>query len=115
MDRAILPADPISFGRDYREFGVYAGFTQELGAHAQVGVRYDFYNPDADSTNQVMGAQVPTALTYQTLSLAAALRAPSGRLIAELDINRNHKGRDLEGNPTNLKDNAFILRGEVSF
>ena len=43
------------------------------------------------------------------------VRAPSGRLIAELDINRNHKGRDLEGNPTNLKDNAFIIRGEVSF
>ena len=80
-----------------------------------MGARYDFYNPDADSTNQVMGAQVPTALTYQTLSLTAALRGPSGRLIAELDINRNHKGRDLEGNPTNLKDNAFIVRGEVSF
>jgi hypothetical protein len=115
LDRYLQPADPISFGRDYRELGLYAGFTQELGAHAQFGARYDFYNPDGDSTNQVMGAQVPTALTYQALAIAAALRAPSGRLIAELDINRNHKGRDLEGNPTNLKDNAFIIRGEVSF
>jgi hypothetical protein len=115
LDRYLQPADPISFGRDYRELGLYAAFTQELGTHAQIGARYDFYNPDADSTNQVMGAQVPTALTYQGLAIAAALRAPSGRLIAELDINRNHKGRDLEGNPTNLKDNAFIIRGEVSF
>jgi hypothetical protein len=115
LDRAILPADPISFGRDYREFGVYAGITQELGEHASVGFRYDFYNPDNDSTNQVMGAQVPTALAYQTFAIAAALRAPSGRLIAEFDVNRNHNGRDVSGNPTNLKDNAFFIRGEASF
>ena len=115
LDRGILPADPISFGRDYREFGFYAAVTQDLGEHAMVGVRYDFYNPDADSANQVMGAQIPKALSYQQVSIAAALRAPSGRLIAEFDVNRNHNGRDLAGNPTNLKDNAFFLRGEASF
>jgi len=115
MDRAILPADPVSFSRDYREFGVYGGLTQELGPSAMVGVRYDFYNPDADSTNQVMGAQLPTALSYQTLAIAAALRGPSGRLIAEFDLNRNHNGRDIQGNPANLADNAFFVRGEVSF
>jgi hypothetical protein len=115
LDRAILIADPVAFSRDYRELGYYAAFTQELGPHAMVGARYDFYNPDADSTNQVMGAAIPTALSYQGLSLTAALRAPSGRLIAELDINRNHNGRDLEGNPTNLRDNAFTVRGEISF
>jgi hypothetical protein len=115
LDRAILPADPVSFGRDYRELGAYGGITQEIGPSAMVGVRYDFYNPDADSTNQVMGAQIPTALSYQTVAVAAALRGPSGRLIAEFDLNRNHNGRDLQGNPANLADNAFILRGEVSF
>jgi hypothetical protein len=62
-----------------------------------------------------MGASLPTALAYQTVSITAALKAPSGRLIAEFDINRNHNGRDLEGNPTNLRDNAFTIRGEVSF
>ena len=56
LDRGVLPADPVSFGRDYREFGLYVGVTQELGQHATVGVRYDFYNPDADSVNTVMGA-----------------------------------------------------------
>jgi len=115
LDRAILPADPVAFGRDYRERGVYVGFTQELGPSGMIGVRYDFYNPDADSTNQVMGAQIPTALSYQTLAVAAALRGPSGRLIAEFDLNRNHNGRDMQGNPANLADNAFIVRGEVSF
>jgi hypothetical protein len=115
LDRAILPADPIAFGRDYRELGLYAGITQDLGPHAIVGVRYDFYNPDADSVNQVMGAILPTALSYQTVAFAAALRGVSGRLIAEFDLNRNHNGRDTQGNPTNLASNAFLLRGEVSF
>jgi hypothetical protein len=115
LDRGVLPADPVSFGRDYRELGVYVGVTQDLGPHAQAGIRYDFYNPDADSVNTVMGATTPAALGYQTLAIAAALRAMSGRLIAEFDLNRNHNGRDAEGNPTNLRDNTFILRGEVSF
>jgi len=115
LDRGVLPADPVSFGRDYRELGLYLGLTQDLGPHAVVGVRYDFYNPDADSVNVVMGAQTPTALSYQTVAFAAALRAPAGRLIAEFDLNRNHNGRDLQGNPANLASNAFILRSEVSF
>ena len=115
LDRAVLPADPVVFGRDYRELGLYVGVTQDLGPHAQAGVRYDFYNPDADSVNIIMGATVPTALAYQTVAFAAALRAPSGRLIAEFDLNRNHNGRDAEGNPANLPSNAFTIRGEVSF
>jgi hypothetical protein len=115
LDRAILPADPVAFGRDYREFGLYVGLTQELGAHAQAGIRYDFYNPDADSVNMIAGASKPTAFAYQTVAFAAALRAPSGRLIAEFDLNRNHNGRDTVGNPVNLPSDAFTIRGEVSF
>ena len=115
VDRAVLPADPVAFARDYREFGAYGALIQEIGPHVMVGARYDFYNPDADSTNQVMGAQLPTALSYQTLSMTAAFRGPAGRLIAEFDLNRNHNGRDMQGNPANLADNAFIVRGEVTF
>jgi hypothetical protein len=115
LDRGILPADPVSFGRDYREFGLYVALTQDLGPHVQAGFRYDFYNPDADSVNMVMGATKPTALAYETFSVVAALRAPSGRLIAEYDVTRNHNGRDDVGNPVNLPANTFSLRGEVSF
>jgi hypothetical protein len=115
LDRAILPADPIAFGREYRELGYYVALTQDLGSHAAAGIRYDFYNPDADSINQVMGAAIPTAMAYETWSFTAALKAPSGRLIAEFDLNRNHNGRDMLGMPTNLRDDAFTIRGEVSF
>jgi hypothetical protein len=115
LDRNILPADPIAFGRDYREMGLYLGLTQDLGPHAIVGIRYDYYNPDADSVNQVMGVTGSSSTSYQTVAFAAALRAPAGRLIAEFDLNRNHNGRDLQGNPANLASNAFMLRGEASF
>jgi hypothetical protein len=115
LDRGVLPADPVAFGRDYREFGVYLGVTQELGPHATVGIRYDFYNPDADSVNHVMGATLPTAFAYQTVAFAAQWGTSWGRLVAEYDLNRNKNGRDVEGNPTNLASNAFYLRGQVGF
>jgi len=115
LDRGVLPADPVAFGRDYREFGAYVGLTQDLGPHVTVGVRYDFYNPDADSVNHVMGATLPTAFAYQTVAFAAQWGNPWARLVAEFDVNRNQNGRDLEGNPTNLAANAFYLRGQVGF
>jgi hypothetical protein len=35
--------------------------------------------------------------------------------MVEYDVNRNHLGRGADGTPTNLKDNALILRTEVRF
>jgi hypothetical protein len=123
LDRGILPADPkalvgTSYGsvsRDMREIGWYAAATQDVGPHATVGVRYDYYNPDRDSADRTLGAQVPTSFSYSTWAIAAALRTPSARLIAQFDINRNHLGRDTSGAPANLRDNAFTVRGEVKF
>jgi hypothetical protein len=123
LDRGLLPADPYALittpygpvARDMREIGWYAALTQDVGEHLMLGARYDFYNPDRDSANLTLGSQVPASFSYQSLSLAAALRVPSGRLIAEYDINRNHLGRDSAGAPTNLRDNAFVIRGEAKF
>ena len=119
LDRAILPADPTgaigAVGRSYREFGWYAAVMQDLGAHVTVGARYDYYNPDRDASDSQLGMVVPNDASYTTLSLVAALRAPSGRLIVQYDINRNHLGRSAAGVPTNLMDNAFSIRGEARF
>jgi hypothetical protein len=116
LDRAILVADPIATaGRDLREFGYYAAVTQDVGSHLTVGVRYDFYNPDRDSSGQEQAHAVPQQRSYQTWALAAALRARSGRLLFEYDLNRNHLGRDSAGLPDNLKDNAFSVRAEMKF
>jgi hypothetical protein len=119
LDRGILPADPTgeagAVGRSYRELGWYLAVMQDLGAHATVGARYDYYNPDRDAGDRQAGIAVPADASYSTLGLVAALRAPFGRLIVEYDINRNHLGRDAAGLPTTLADNAFTLRGEVRF
>jgi hypothetical protein len=115
LDRALVPADPVVATRDLRETGYYAQLLQELGAHAQVGVRYDRYDPDADATARQSGNFVPTSQVFQTFAIAGALRTTNDRLILEYDVNRNHQGRDAAGNPVNLKDNALLLRAEVKF
>ena len=58
---------------------------------------------------------MPSSVAYDTWAFAGAVRIPGARLVAELDLNRNHNGRDNAGLPTNLADNAFTLRAEVSF
>jgi hypothetical protein len=116
LDRAILPADPKGIaGRDLNELGGYFGITQEICRHGIVGFRYDYYNPDRDSTDTQLGVVVPQTFMYQTFAFTAALQAAAGRLIVEYDINTNHQGRDANGLPANLKDNAVSLRGEVKF
>ncbi len=119
LDRAILPADPTgaigAVGRSYREFGWYVALMQDIGSHATVGARYDYYNPDRDASDRQIGMVVPSDASYSTLALVGALRSPSGRLVVEYDINRNHLGRAASGLPTNLMDNVFAIRGEASF
>ena len=119
LDRTILPADPTgavgAVGRSYRELGWYVALMQDIGPHATIGARYDYYNPDRDASDRQIGMVVPNDASYSTLALVGALRSPSGRLIVEYDINRNHLGRAASGLPTNLRDNVFAIRGEASF
>jgi len=114
LDRAIVPADPKGIGRSYRELGYYAGIVQEVGRW-RLGIRYDYYNPDQDANKNAKGNPVPTDASYSTLAVVAACTASWGRLILEYDHNRNHSGISVTGMPTNLSDDAVIVRGEVLF
>lgn len=115
LDRGLVVADPVGAGHDVREFGWYVGATQEITSWAMIGARYDRYNPDADATSQVTGALVPKDATYSTLALMAMFRYETGRLVVEYDHNTNAVGRDVNGLPTNLKDDALMVRGQVTF
>jgi hypothetical protein len=116
LDRALQPSDPIASGRDLRQLGFYVGATQELTRWAQVGVRYDRYNPDQDANDLRNGVQVLKDASWSTLAVTAAVRWPGyGRFIAEYEHNDNALGRTLSGLPTTLADDAFIVRGEVNF
>ena len=116
LDRALQPSDPVATGRDLRQLGWYAGVTLELTRWAQLGVRYDRYNPDADANDVRNGVQVIKDPSWSTLAATAAFRWRGyGRVIAEYDHNENALGRTVDGLPTSLGDDAFILRGQVDF
>lgn len=120
LDRGYLIADPYGpLGRDMRERGYYLALVQDLGKYVQAGVRYDYYDPDQDSTDRVAATVLLSSQAVSTVALAAAVRLKIGgltnRLLAQYDINRNHSGRDQAGLTTNLASNVFTLRAEAVF
>jgi hypothetical protein len=116
LDRAVLVADPLgSLGRDLREMGYYVAAVQDVGRYLQLGVRYDFYDPDRDATDLQGATLVLSSQSYRTMAMAVAVRYGAGRLVFEYDVNRNHSGRTSTGLPTNLADNLFAVRSEVRF
>jgi hypothetical protein len=58
---------------------------------------------------------VPASAAFTTLALMGMLRYRSGRLVLQYDHNTNALGRDPNGAPTTLKDDALTLRGQVTF
>jgi hypothetical protein len=120
LDRALLVADPYgTLGRDMREMGYYLALVQDFGKHLQVGVRYDRYDPDQDSTDRVAGTVLLSSQAVSTFAVSVAGRWKIGgltnRLLLQYDVNRNHSGRDQAGLPTNLASNAFTMRAEAVF
>jgi hypothetical protein len=120
LDRGFLIADPYGpLGRDAREWGYYVAAIQNFGCHLQLGLRYDYYNPDLDSTDRQAAVNVLSSQTISTLSTAVAwverVGALSGRIIAEYDVVSDHQGRDASGLPADLKNNVLTLRAEVAF
>lgn len=115
LDRGLFVADPVAASRDMRELGWYVGASQEITRWAQVGVRYDRYDPDADASEREPFALVPRDLSLSTWTFVAAARAGFGRLVAQYDHRENSFGRTAGGAPTTLADDSFTLRAEVRF
>lgn len=115
LDRGVIVADPIAASRDLREAGFYVGVTQEVSRWAQVGVRYDRYDPDSDANEREPFAVVQRDLSLSTWSFMLAGRLPFARLVAQYDHRQNSLGRDAAGRPTRLADDSFTLRAEARF
>ncbi len=115
LDRGVMPADPIGAGRDLREFGWTVGATQELTKWGMIGVRYDRYDPDTDSTDQRAATIVPKDASFGTLGVMGLARVNGARFIVQYDHNTNALGRTVAGLPTTLADDTLTLRGEVTF
>ncbi len=116
LDRLLSPSDPVAVGRDLRGLGWHAGLSQQLTRWFTVGVRYDRYNPDLDALESRVGQVLPRDQTVSTVAVTAAFfYRPVLRVMVEYDHNTNALGRDAQGVPTLLADDAVIARAEVSF
>ena len=93
LDRGLVPADPVVSARDLRQLGYYVGFSQQLTRHAQVGVRYDHYQPDADASERMGRELVPRNNRFSSLAVAAAwIQGPALRFVLQVERNRNALG-----------------------
>jgi hypothetical protein len=115
LDRAIVVSDPVAAARDLRQLGWYVGAAQDITPWAQIGVRYDRYDPDADAREQEPFALVPRDLAMSTWAFTGIARVWLLRLTAQYDHRTNALGRDVNGRPTTLADDSFTLRAEVRF
>jgi hypothetical protein len=125
MDQALYVADPLarSPAADFREYGFYAGFTQEIGlgkleskiGHGVIGLRVDFYNPDQDLFEQSgsnLAAQVDETI-YTISPLIGWVLPHSGRLVFQYDHIQDHFARNSAGQPCDLKNDAMTVRLQV--
>jgi hypothetical protein len=116
LDRSQYIADPVAAGRDLRELGYYVGVTQELSPYVRAGLRYDFYDPDADAEEQRGTERVPLSTSFSSLTVTLAGFYPGyGRLAFEYQHNRNALGRSSAGIPITLGRDVVLIRGQVSF
>jgi hypothetical protein len=119
LDRAVRPSDPVFLGRDQRQTGFSAGFTQEIGEHVALGFRFDYYRPEIDRTDLQSGDLVRSREEFLAYTPVVAVRLRAGevegRLIAEYTLQRDPLGRDASGRPADLRNDTFTTRAQVSF
>jgi hypothetical protein len=115
LDRGLVYADPVAASRDLRQLGFAIGAVQDLGAYAQIGVRYDRYDADRDAMDREGVELVNVHKIFSTLAVMASARWSDARFIAEYDHERNPFGRGDGGAPITRADDRVTLRAQVGF
>jgi hypothetical protein len=115
LDRGLVYADPVATSRQLRQLGFAIGAVQELGAHAQVGVRYDRYDADRDAMDREGADLINVHKVFSTLAVMASARWDDARVIVEYDHERNPFGRGDGGAPITREADRVTLRAQVGF
>lgn len=116
LDRGYLVADPIATGYDLRELAWVVGAVQEVTPYAVVGFRAESYDPNSDFFETRRGDFIPTDVSVLTLSPVVAARWPElGRLVVQYDYVVDQLGRDALGEPRDLPNDRWTVRGQVEF
>jgi hypothetical protein len=115
LDRGLIYADPIASQRDLRQLGFAVGAVQNLGAHAQIGVRYDRYDADRDAFEREGIDLVGVDKVFSTLSVMATGRWNDARVLVQYDHEQNPFGRGNDGAPTTRSADRVTVRAQVGF
>jgi hypothetical protein len=114
MDRALYVSDPVLTGMNQRMFGYYVALVQEITPYFLVGFRYDLYDPNSDVFDRRAGQVFPLNQRIQTFSPLVGFQLPGrARLMFQYEIIDDYLGRDAQGVPFNLKNNAWTTRLQV--
>jgi len=114
LDRGLYVADPITTQLDQREFGWYVAALQEVLTYGMVGLRYEYYDPNANVFDTRGGKLLPFSEAITNISPLVGLTLPDrARLLFQYDINTNAFARSAEGVPTNLQNNSWTVRLQV--
>ncbi len=130
LDRNTFIADPLggipitndpvkpggtTAGPGLRELGFYVAFTQEITPYGVIGIRYDQYDPNSDSTDSRAGKLIPRSQTIKTLSPLVGVALPDrARLVFQYDHVSDLLARDSRGVPTDFKNDQWTLRLQVT-
>lgn len=116
LDRGLVVADPVlNKGSALRELGYYIALTQEVMRYGLVGFRYDSYDPNADFLDKRAGRLIPTSQKVRTFSPLLGLTLPGyARLTVQWDVVRDKLARDERGVPSDLRNDQWTLRLQVS-
>lgn len=113
-DRSLYVADPISTGLDTRELGYYIAAQQQITQWGEIGLRYDYYDPNSNAFDKRGGSLIPFSEGITTISpMIAAVLPGRARVVFQYDDIKNAYARSSLGVPTNLKDNVVTLRLQV--
>ncbi len=114
LDRDLYVADPVLTGLDQTELGFNVAAVQEVTRWGVVGIRYDYYDPNANVFDKRGGGLIPYSEAIQTVSPLIGLVLPErARLLLQYDAIHNAYGRNAVGVPTSLADNVLTVRLQV--
>ena len=116
LDRGLFISDPTLTGFNGRGYGAVASFESLLWQTGLIGLRYDFYDPNPDATSTVSGNVVKVPRRISTASALVGVQLPGTRtrLFVEYDRVKDHLALGLDGRPSDLKNDRFLCRLQVS-
>ncbi|MBU6162094.1 MAG: hypothetical protein KGO50_13335 [Myxococcales bacterium] len=116
MARGTFVSDPVLNGADLRQTSAWVAVAQDLWNIVELGVRYDFANPDDDFLDARRGFRVPQSAATRTISPLVGLRLREfGRLLFQYDFITDTLARDTRGVPVDARNNQWFVRLQGNF